>query len=93
MKTDKFNQLLGFLRRLEAAKIAYQLRHSRYDALMVEINVPGERWEVEFLEDDEIEVERFRSNGHIDDEAALAELFAKFSDEEVPASHDAASRP
>ena len=44
---------------------------------------PGEYWEIEFLEDGEVDVERFRSNGHIDDESALEELFAQFSDEEA----------
>ena len=79
MSQDKFSQLLTFLRQLDRAKIAYDLRHSREDAIMVQINVPGERWEVEFLEDDEIEVERFRSNGVIHDETALAKLFADYS--------------
>jgi hypothetical protein len=79
MKTDKFSQLLDFLERLEKAKIGYSLRHSREDALMVEIRVPGERWEVEFLRDDEIEIERLRSNGRIEDASLLDVLFAKFS--------------
>ncbi len=36
----------------------------------------GERWEVEFLEDqDEVEVERFISTGRIDGEASLADLW------------------
>lgn len=79
MTTDRFSQLLDFLERLEKAKIAYSLRHSRDDALMVEIRVPGELWEVEFLRDDEIEVERFRSNGRIGDASLLEVLFAQFS--------------
>src|SRR4051794_1345827 len=77
MNTDRFSQLLDFLERLEKAKIAYSLRHSREDALMVAIRVPGELWEVEFLQDDEIEVERFRSNGRIGDASLLDVLFAK----------------
>lgn len=79
MNENRFTQLLEFLRRLAKAKIAYTLRHSRDDAIMVMINVPGECWEVEFLEDDEIEVERFRSNGHIADASVLDDLFARFS--------------
>jgi hypothetical protein len=79
MKEDKFGKLLTFLRQLEEAKIAYDLRHSRYNAVMVRINVPGERWEVEFLEDDDVEVERFTSNGEIHDESMLDELFDKHS--------------
>ena len=82
MNTEFFSKFLSFLRQLEEAKIAYRLRHSREDALMAVINVPGERWEVEFLEDGEIEVECFTSNGHIDDESKLNDLFARFSDKE-----------
>jgi hypothetical protein len=84
MNTDLFAKLLAFLRQLQRARIAYELRHSRDDALMVRINVPGERWEVEFLEDGEIEVERFRSDGDIDDETVLQDLFARYSDADTP---------
>src|SRR6516165_438413 len=79
MKTDRLSQLLDFLEQLEKAKIGYSLRHSREDALMVEIRVPGELWEVEFLRDDEIEIERLRSNGRIEDASLLDVLFAKYS--------------
>src|SRR5438093_1399330 len=85
MKNNPFSKMLSFLRKLEEAKIAYDLRHSRDDAVMIRINVPGERWEVEFLEDGEIEVERFSSPGDIHDHEMLKELFAKYSDgEPVP---------
>src|SRR4051812_3560637 len=81
MIVNQFHRLLAFLRQLEAARIAYQLRHSRDEAVMVEIAVPGERWEVDFLEDGDIEVERFRSHGKIETtEAVLQELFRKFAD-------------
>jgi hypothetical protein len=89
---DPFRELLAFLRRLDDAKIHYELRQSREEAIMVCINVPGERWEVEFVDyGDEvhIEVERFKSNGHMDDESALDELFAKYSDAE-PSTGDPA---
>ncbi len=77
-----FDELLRFLKRLEEAKIAYTLRHSRSDALMVRINIPGERWEVEFLQDGDVEVERFVSDGEIESASALDDLFARFSDKE-----------
>ena len=97
MKRNVFSELIAFLRKLEAAKIAYDLRHSRDSAIMVKINVPGERWEVEFLEDDEIEVERFISNGEIHDKTMLEELFAEDSTHvtltEVPIKrHEAVAR-
>jgi hypothetical protein len=55
-------KVLAFLDQLEQARIAYSLKHVR-DTLMVVITIPGERWEVEFFEDGEIEIERFISTG------------------------------
>ena len=69
--------LLSFLNDLRDAKIDYRLSHQRDDALMVEIAVPGERWEIEFLEDGSIEAEVFRSDGTILDAAVLPKLIAK----------------
>src|SRR5205823_11043967 len=79
MKQTQFARLLDFLERLEAAKISYDLEHSREDALMVRLVVPGEYWEIEFLKDGKVEIERYRSNGHIYDESMLEKLFAKYS--------------
>ena|SRR5712691_4594919 len=79
MKRSQFPRLLDLLERLETAKISYDLEHSREDALMVRLVVPGEYWEIEFLKDGEIEIERYRSNGHIYDESMLEKLFAKYS--------------
>jgi hypothetical protein len=86
---NQFDELLAFLRRLEEAKIAYNLRCSRNDALMVRINVPGERWEVEFLQDGEVDVERFVSDGDIQEASALDDLFARFSDKDQPVPENA----
>lgn len=60
---DVFGNLLAFLRRLGEARIPYTLRHSRDDAVMVQVTVPGERWEIDFLEDGDVDVEVFRSGG------------------------------
>lgn len=75
MINNQFDKLLKFLAELKEAKIAYSLRHSRDDAIMVSINVPGYRWEVEFLEEGEIEIEVLTSDGKIFDETKLKELF------------------
>src|SRR5205814_5666805 len=82
MNNDTFHQVLDLLRRLDEAKIAHRLGQARDDALMIEVDVPGERWEIEFVDyGDEvhIEIERFRSNGKIYDESLLDELFARYS--------------
>ncbi|HEV3443790.1 MAG TPA: hypothetical protein VG099_04060 [Gemmataceae bacterium] len=97
MTTDAFGTLMAFLGRLEKARIPYQLCKRLEDAIRVQVSAPGEHWEVDFFVDGEIYVERFRSNGHIDDKSVLEELFALCSDEEPPVQevvsrNDAASR-
>lgn len=87
MKEDRYDRLMTFLQRLSEAKIHYRLSHNRDDAVSVEVTIPGERWEVDFLDDGCVDVERFVSNGVIQDESALEELFAKNSDP-VPVNED-----
>jgi hypothetical protein len=72
-------KLLAFLDRLEQVKLHYRLAHVR-DSIMVEIVVPGERWEIEFFDDGHVEVERFVSTGDIEGEAAIDRLFALHSE-------------
>jgi hypothetical protein len=74
------SRLAQFLERLRDSSIHFSARIFRKGAVMVSISVPGERWEVEFLDDGSVEVERFVTTGKIQDEDALAELFARFSD-------------
>ena len=75
MKQNTFLKLLQFLNRLEQTHISYSLAHHRDEAIMVIVAVPGERWEIEFLDDGSIEVERFISDGEIKTEDVLNELF------------------
>jgi hypothetical protein len=49
---------------------------------MVCVTVPGERWEIEFLGDGSVEIERFISNGEICGEEAFSELLARYADPE-----------
>lgn len=79
MNADRFDKLLAFLDRLDKAKIPFRITKHLYDAISVETYAPGEHWEVDFFADGEVYVERFRSNGHIDDESTLEELFALWS--------------
>ncbi len=66
--------LIAFIQQLNEAKLWYRLDSVR-DAILVMVSTPGTRWEVEFFEDGRVEVERFRSDGRIDDEQALSGLF------------------
>ena len=71
--------LIQFLSKLEEKKIFYKLNKIR-ESILVEIAVPGERWEVEFFENGEVQVERFFSDGEISGEESLKLLFSQFSD-------------
>jgi hypothetical protein len=73
-------KLLAFLERLEGLKLHYTLTHVR-DSIMIEIAVPGERWEVEFFDNGDVEIERFVSTGvdKIDDDA-LDRLVVEYSE-------------
>jgi hypothetical protein len=77
---DVVTTLLGFVGRLEERRVPYWISKSRDDAVMVDVQAPGEHWEVEFLTDGRILIERYRSNGHIDDEAVLEELWTLLAD-------------
>jgi hypothetical protein len=73
-------RLLSFLNELRKGKIHYRLDQFRDDAIMVEVAVPGERWEVEFLDDGTVEAEVFRSDGTIHDGTSLDDLIRKHAD-------------
>ena len=83
----KLSKLTDFLGQLESAKIHYTLASVREGAVMVGVTVPGERWEIEFMADGDIEVEVFKSNGAIHDDSVLDELFRRHSTEQRHLTH------
>ena len=74
------DDLLGFLNRLEKAKINYSLEHNRNETIMVLVAVPGERWEVEFFSDGNVDIEIFKSHGEMKDKSEIERLFEEFSE-------------
>ncbi|NJN99961.1 MAG: hypothetical protein HC875_40570 [Anaerolineales bacterium] len=82
MKPAVFDKVMRFLDQLEQDGISYTLAHYREEALLVNVAVPGERWEIEFLTDGRVEIERFVSRGEIADETGLADLFARYGEAE-----------
>jgi hypothetical protein len=78
--TREMKTVLDFLNELERRKIHYTLQHNRANALMVLIAVPSERWEAEFFDDGQIEVEVFKSNGEITGAESIKRLFETFSE-------------
>ncbi|OCS84920.1 hypothetical protein [Caryophanon tenue] len=77
MDLKEFNT---FLNKLEENKIFYKLDKIRSEALMVEVVVPGQRWEIEFLDDGTVEIEKFISDKDMYDARELEILFKEFSD-------------
>lgn len=82
MSQPPFDKLTTFLKHLDEANIHHTLASPRDDAIMVCVTVPGERWEIEFLGDGSVEVERFISTGDVCGEEVLHELLTRYADEE-----------
>ncbi|MED3791351.1 hypothetical protein P4571_02680 [Niallia alba] len=72
--------MIDFLNALEKNNIYYKLTKTRVESIMVEVAVPGQRWEIEFMDDDTIEVEKFILDNTMYDEKELEILFRDFSD-------------
>jgi hypothetical protein len=87
MKTTAFSQLTAFLAELEQKGISYHLGHYRDDALMVLVAMPGERWEIEFLGDGSVEVEKFVNSGDIYGANMLNDLFVRYPDRAEHSAH------
>lgn len=76
----ELKEFIYFLNKLEEYSIFYKLIKVRNEAIMVEVAVPGQRWEIEFLEDGTIEIEKFISDKGMYDVNELETLFKEFSD-------------
>lgn len=72
-------ELEEFLRRLEQCGIFFKLDRIREGSVLVEVAVPGQRWEVEFMTDGAVEIEVFKSDGEIEGREAIERLFAEFA--------------
>ena len=73
---EPYEGVLRFLNRLDAAGVSYSLAHNRPESIMVDIALPGWRWEVEFMHDGTVEIERYRSVAGVEtDETVLEEIF------------------
>ena len=66
--------------RLEAAKLFFTLSTVRDGAVMFQVSVPGQRWEIEVFEDGHVEFETFKANGEIGGEAEACALIAEFAE-------------
>lgn len=69
-------EILAFIAKLDSKNIHYTLASYRKNALMVTVAVPGERWEIEYMDDGTVQIERFRSDGNIGGRDQLDELWS-----------------
>ena len=75
---ETFGRLLSFLNRLDQLHVHYSLGHTRPESVMVDLALPGRRWEVEFMIDGAVEIERYESVAGVEsDSALLGELIAE----------------
>ncbi len=79
------NDFMELLKKLEDRNIYFQLNRTRDNTIMIEVAVPGQRWEIEYCFYDEnsngtFEIEKFVSDGTIYDKSELDVLFRDFSD-------------
>lgn len=84
---EVFERLLDFLNRLDEAHIFYAVSHTRPNSMMVAISLPGWHWEVEFMADGSVEIERYESVTGVQSDPKL--LDAVFADAD-PAKRPAA---
>ncbi|HMN16512.1 MAG: hypothetical protein HND40_08200 [Ignavibacteriota bacterium] len=73
-------ELISFLNKLEGKKMFYYLSKIRNESILIEVTVPGQKWEIEFMENGDVEIEKFLSDGKIYGKNELEILFQKFSD-------------
>jgi len=67
--------------RFKAANLHFTLTTVRDNAVMFQVAVPGQRWEVEVFADGSIEFERFVSDADVvADESQLLKLIDQFKD-------------
>ena len=88
VSNNAMEKLLACVNELDRRRIHRRLAGVR-EAVMVEVHVPGARWEVEFFADGHVEVEVFRNASgvlsHAEAESALQQLL----DEDDQAEGDA----
>lgn len=82
------SELTDLLDRLDAADIHYTLASVSEGAIEVGIDVPGEHWKVEFMDDGDIEVEIFKGDGQVFDYSIIEDLFDDDDDDDDEKEND-----
>lgn len=79
-REENLKKLTDFLQKLERAKIYFSLDYTSEDSITVLAVVPGQRWEIQFMADGEVAVEKFLSDGRIFEEGETEKLLKDFSE-------------
>ncbi|KKK34461.1 hypothetical protein WQ57_23100 [Mesobacillus campisalis] len=58
----ELKEFITLLNKLEKNSVYNKLNKVRNEAIMIEIAVPGQRWEIGFLEDGTVYIEKFNSD-------------------------------
>ena len=77
---DNIKDINEFFNILDEIKIYYRLNKIRPEGIMIEVALPGQRWEIEFMEDGTIDIEKFISDGSFYGKEELEVLLNEFSD-------------
>jgi hypothetical protein len=80
VKPEPFAKLMSIIRALVEAQIHYVVAHYRYDAVSIQATVPGERWEIDVLEDGEVDFERLVRAGGVTSETEMNQFIARFAE-------------
>ena len=78
MKADPFAKIMEIAKALEEAKIHYQVTMYRYDSISILAHLPGERWEIDVMDDGDVDFERFVSDGKMLEREVLDQHIAKW---------------
>ena len=80
LTSEPFAKLMEIIRALKTAQIHYRVDQNRYDGISIEATVPDERWEIDVLEDGEVDFERFISDGGVKGEEVMNLSIAKWAE-------------
>ena len=78
-KIDPYRRLMKIIHALEEARVHFTVTRYRRDAISILATVPNERWEIDVLENGEVEFERFTSAGGVGGKAELKQAIAKIA--------------
>ncbi len=76
---EGLQRLLEFLGQLRDHEIGFRLSAPRREAIMVEVALPRERWEIEFFDDGHVETDRFIGSEGVQSGPGLRDFWSTVS--------------